>query len=69
MEATSLKSQERGKTPIPKSAYKFVNPVSMFILRSPLHGVLSHAMMVLTFEGRKSGKKISVPVGYTRNGN
>lgn len=69
METTSLQTDERGKTPIPKSAYKFVNPIMKAILRSPIHGLLSHAMMVLAFKGRKSGKTISTPVGYTRNGN
>lgn len=70
MEARStVPEEERGKTPIPKSAYKFVNPIMKAILRSPMHGLLSHAMMVLTFKGRKSGKTISTPVGYTRKGN
>ena len=70
MEAASLnKNREGGKTPIPKGAYKFVNPVIKFILRSPFHGALSHAMMILNFKGRKSGKTISVPVGYTRREN
>ena len=69
MKTTSLQTDERGKTPIPKSAYKFVNPIMKAILRSPIHGLLSHAMMVLAFKGRKSGKTISTPVGYIRNGN
>ena len=69
MKTTSLQTDEHGKTPIPKSAYKFVNPIMKAILRSPIHGLLSHAMMVLAFKGRKSGKTISTPVGYTRNGN
>ena len=60
---------ERGKTPIPKSAYRIVNPIIKLILRSPFHRVLSHAMMVLTFKGRKSGRFISTPVGYTHKGN
>jgi hypothetical protein len=32
------------------------------ILRSPLHGLLSKEMMLITFTGRKSGKKITTPV-------
>ena len=70
MEARStVPVAERGKTPIPKGAYKFVNPIMKAILRSPIHGLLSHAMMVLTFKGRKSGRVISTPVGYTRSRN
>lgn len=70
MDSISLNEHtERGKTPIPKGAYKFVNPIIKFVLRSPLHRALSHAMMILSFRGRRSGKIISVPVGYTRKGN
>lgn len=35
-----------------------------FLLRSPLHFFVSGGMMVLTCTGRKSGRKISVPIGY-----
>jgi len=52
--------------PIPKLMYLVVNPLLKFILRSPLHGVLSDKLMVLAFNGRKSGKQFSTPVGYTR---
>jgi deazaflavin-dependent oxidoreductase (nitroreductase family) len=36
------------------------------ILKSPLHGLVSGNMMLLTFTGRKSGKKYTTPVGYIR---
>lgn len=36
------------------------------ILRSPLHGRLSNRFMLLSFQGRKSGKNYTVVVGYTR---
>ncbi|HXD09045.1 MAG TPA: nitroreductase/quinone reductase family protein [Anaerolineales bacterium] len=35
-----------------------------WVLRSPLHGILSHGMMLITVTGRKTGKKITLPVGY-----
>lgn len=35
-----------------------------WILRSPLHGMISSGMMVLTYTGRKTGRQISLPVGY-----
>ncbi len=34
------------------------------LLRSPLHGLASHGMMLITYSGRKSGKRYSVPVSY-----
>jgi hypothetical protein len=48
---------------------KFANNIVAFLLRSPLHGPFSGAIMLLTFSGRKSGKQYTIPVGYTREGN
>jgi deazaflavin-dependent oxidoreductase (nitroreductase family) len=38
-----------------------------WLLRSPLHGLASKNMMLLTYQGRKSGKTYSVPVNYVRD--
>ena len=40
------------------------NTFMCLLLRSPLHGILSSGMMVLTYKGRKTGRQISVPIGY-----
>jgi F420H(2)-dependent quinone reductase len=55
--------------PIPGWAYGIVNPTMSFILRSPMHGLLSKQLMLLIYEGRRTGKRYSIPVGYTRDGN
>lgn len=34
------------------------------ILRSPLHALLSHQVMVLTYTGGRSGRRYSFPIGY-----
>jgi deazaflavin-dependent oxidoreductase (nitroreductase family) len=39
-----------------------------WILRSPLHGMLSRAFLVITLRGRKTGRTISTPVNYARDG-
>lgn len=57
------------KPPLPKWAYAIVNPAMAAILRSPLHRPLSNALMLLTFHGRKSGKRYTIPVGYLEQGN
>lgn len=57
------------KPPIPKWAYTIVNPAMAVILRSPLHRLLSQALMLLTFHGRKSGKRYTIPVGYLQQEN
>ncbi len=44
------------------------NPIMKWILRSPIHGLISKSVMLVTFAGRKSGKVYSVPVNYVRDG-
>lgn len=43
-----------------------INPTIKAILRSPLHGILSGNLLILHFQGRKTGKAYSTPVGYHR---
>jgi hypothetical protein len=40
------------------------NDFISWVLRSPLHGMLSNGMMLITVTGRKTGKKYTLPVGY-----
>jgi hypothetical protein len=39
-----------------------------WILRSPLHGLLSKSTVLLIIIGRKSGKKYTLPVNYVSDG-
>ncbi len=45
-----------------------VNRGMKFILRSPLHGMVSRSILLITFTGRKSGKTFSTPVSYSQSG-
>lgn len=45
-----------------------INPFVSMILRSPLHRLLSNSVLLLTFTGRKTGKRFTIPVGYIREG-
>jgi len=47
----------------------FLNPMMRSLLRSPLHGITSHNIGIVHFSGRKSGRKLSTPLSYTREGN
>jgi hypothetical protein len=49
----------------PKILFKLLNPLMKLILNSPLHGGMSKQVMVLSFTGRKTGKRYSTPVSYT----
>lgn len=45
------------------------NALMAWLLRSPMHGMLSQSTMLVTVTGRKSGKTYSTPVNYLRDGN
>ena len=45
------------------------NPFVRLILRSPLHGLFSSALLLITYHGRKSGKEYTLPVQYVQDGN
>lgn len=44
------------------------NPVVRLVLRSPFHRLLSSAVMLLTYRGRRSGRSYTMPVQYARAG-
>jgi deazaflavin-dependent oxidoreductase (nitroreductase family) len=39
-----------------------------FVLRSPVHGMVSKSVMLITFTGRKSGRTYTTPVSYSQDG-
>ncbi len=53
---------------IPLSIVRLLNPIVATLLRSPLHGLMSKDIMLITFTGRKSGRKYTTPVTYVRDG-
>jgi len=44
------------------------NPMMIWLLKSPLHGMISRGMMLVTVTGCKSGRAISIPTNYLRDG-
>lgn len=64
-EAHELKP-EPPKPPLPKRLYRVINPLMVTLLRSPLHRSLSRWMLLLSFYGRKSGKRYTLPLGYVQ---
>ena len=47
---------------------KLYNPIVVAILRSPLHGLMSNSVMLLTYRGRRSGRAFTTPISYVRDG-
>ncbi|MFN2196785.1 MAG: nitroreductase/quinone reductase family protein [Anaerolineales bacterium] len=45
-----------------------VNRSMKAVLRSPIHGVVSKSVLLITFTGRKSGKTYTTPVSYSQVG-
>jgi hypothetical protein len=43
---------------------RVVNPVVRFVLRSPLHWLFSGSLVILSYQGRKSGGWCSLPCRY-----
>ena len=44
------------------------NSFIAWLLRSPLHGLLSGNTLLITVTGRKTGRPITTPVNYVRDG-
>jgi hypothetical protein len=44
------------------------NSFIAWLLRSPLHGLLSANTLLITMAGRKTGRPITTPVNYVRDG-
>jgi len=45
-----------------------INPFVAWLARSPFHFFISHQLLIIQFEGRKSGRRFQIPVSYHRNG-
>jgi len=45
------------------------NPMVTWLLKSPFHGMVSKGVMLVSVTGRKSGRIISTPTNYLRDGN
>ena len=43
-----------------------VNALVASLLRSPLHGLMSRGLLLISYRGRKSGKEYTLPVQYVR---
>lgn len=65
---TNNATQPAQSTSARKPPPPIANRIIKAILRSPLHGLLSGQMMLVTFNGRKTGKQYTTPVTQIRDG-
>ena len=57
----SQDGEEPGKPLAPMWMFKVMNPIMKGLLRSPLHGLMSGSLMLITYAGRKTGKPYTIP--------
>ncbi len=53
---------------IPEPFFAIINPTVRFLLRSPIHGLWSKSLMLITFTGRKTQRIYTTPVRYLQRG-
>ncbi|MDA0788855.1 MAG: nitroreductase/quinone reductase family protein [Proteobacteria bacterium] len=49
---------------LPEPLFKVINPIMTGLLKSPIHGLWSSSLMLITFTGRNSKKVFTTPVRY-----
>ena len=47
--------------------WRFINPIVVFVAKSPLHFFVSHQILIISFKGVKSNKQYHVPVSYHKH--
>jgi len=45
---------------------RVINPLVRALLRSPAHRIMSRGVLLLTYTGRRSGRRYTLPVQYAR---
>ena len=53
---------------IPEPLFAIINPIVRFLLKSRIHFLWSGSLMLITFTGRRSGRRFTTPVRYIRDG-
>ena len=53
---------------IPEPLFAIINPAMRLLLSSPLHALMSGSLLLLTFTGRRSGRRYTTPLRYVRDG-
>ena len=52
---------------LPASLFLIIDPMMTLLLRSPLHGLMSASVLLLSFQGRRTGPHITLALRYARS--
>lgn len=58
----------RSRIPLIGRLFRRMNGVMRLMLRSPLHRMMSGRLLVITYTGRRTGRRYSTPVAYVPDG-
>lgn len=53
---------------IPEPLFAIINPTMRILLRTPLHFLMSGSLLLMSYTGRKSGRRYTTPLRYIRDG-
>jgi hypothetical membrane protein len=48
--------------------FRTLNPIMRSLIRSPLHPLMSRRLLVITYTGRRTGRRYSTPIAYVPDG-
>jgi hypothetical protein len=60
------KTPEPTRPPAPRWIFKLMNPVLKVVLRTALHRPVSGFLMLITYNGCRTGREYTIPIGYFR---
>ena len=61
-------TEARESLPLRIQVLRRLNPVIVCLLQSPLHGLASKRLLVLSYRGQRSGKTFTIPLAYVMQG-
>lgn len=68
LSSTPTAAAPAASLPVAIRVLRRLNPLIAAVLRSPLHGLLSRNLLLLTYVGRKSGHGRTLPLSYVTVG-
>ncbi len=68
MERATRQTGTHQRIPLQIRLLRAANPLIARLLRSPLHFLVSRDLLLVSFRGRHSGKRFTIPLAYVESG-